>query len=123
MTKSYQWTKLNKQIKKRVDGSLMIPSHTAKSLDEWEDTLKWDTFDEFRINAFKGWRTFVPTDQWMNGTCNCPSYLKTFMCKHVLGIAIRLKLVTPSFEAKQIPIGEKRKRGRPKKAKKALLKQ
>ncbi len=40
-------------------------------------------------------------------------FLKEYMCKHVLGIAIRLKVFQVCLEAKNIPIGQKRKRGRP----------
>ncbi len=65
----------------------------------------------------------LPNDEtrWKEGRCSCPSFFKTFLCKHIIGLAIRLKYVKPPPEAKQIPIGEKRKRGRPKKAGKALL--
>jgi hypothetical protein len=43
------------------------------------------------------------------------------MCKHVVGIALRLKFCRAPAEAKNIPLGQKRKPGRPAKAKKALL--
>jgi hypothetical protein len=48
-------------------------------------------------------------------------FFKQLCCKHIVGIAIRLKHALPPPEAKNIPIGEKRKRGRPAKAKKALI--
>ena len=47
--------------------------------------------------------------------------MKKFVCKHVVGLAIRLKFVAPPIEAKALPLNQKRKRGRPSKAKKALL--
>jgi hypothetical protein len=43
------------------------------------------------------------------------------MCKHVIGLAIRLKYVVPPLEAKNIPLGQKRKRGRPSKAKRTPI--
>ncbi len=43
------------------------------------------------------------------------------MCKHMIGLAIRLKLSKPPPAAKDVPIGEKRRRGRPRKSTKALL--
>ncbi len=58
-----------------------------------------------------------------NANCTCPNFLKQYVCKHVLGIAIRLKLFQVCPEAKDIPIGQKRKRGSPAKAKKAFLTQ
>ena len=45
------------------------------------------------------------------------------MCKHLVGVALRRKYVKAPPSAKDIPIGEKRKRGRPKKSTKALLTQ
>jgi hypothetical protein len=48
-------------------------------------------------------------------------FYKHYMCKHVMGLAIRLKLTSPPLEAKNVPIGQKRKRGRPTKSKPALI--
>ncbi|CAF2103112.1 unnamed protein product [Rotaria magnacalcarata] len=42
-----------------------------------------------------------------------------FMCKHVVGMAIRLNHCKPPPAAKNVKIGEKRRRGRPSKSKKA----
>jgi uncharacterized Zn finger protein len=53
--------------------------------------------------------------------CNCPAFLKNYTCKHVVGMAIRLKYCKPPSAVETMPIGEKRKRGRPAKAKPALL--
>ena len=44
-----------------------------------------------------------------------------FMCKHVVCMAIRLNYCKPPPAAKDIKIGEKRRRSRPSKAKRALL--
>ena len=80
----------------------------------------WNNFEQF---MFKVWITQLPIDgnQWKNGRCTCPSYLKTYMCKHIVGLALRLRYVRAPPAAKDVPIGEKRKRGRPKKATRALL--
>jgi len=58
---------------------------------------------------------------YQNASCSCPSYQRKFMCKHILGIAIRKKLYAVPPAAKHVAIGEKRKRGRPKNCSKALL--
>ena len=50
----------------------------------------------------------------------CPNFLKKYMCKHLIGMAIRLKLAKPP-PAANVPINEKRRGGRPKFATKALL--
>ncbi|CAF1030694.1 unnamed protein product [Didymodactylos carnosus] len=58
---------------------------------------------------------------WKTSKCDCPAFLKNYICKHVAGMSIRLKYCKPPAAAKTVPIGEKRKRGRPAKAKPALL--
>lgn len=122
-TKAYQWVKMKKEVRKHPTADFfMVPAGESLTLEHWTDTLEWDTFNEYRLNVFKGWSTKV-MEEWINGTCNCPIFLKDYMCKHVYGIAMCTKLVVPRFEAKQVPLGQKRKRGRPKLAKKALIKQ
>jgi uncharacterized Zn finger protein len=85
--------------------------------------MRYNTFDQFKKRAFVVWIVNVPTDgdKWKDGKCTCPSFLKKYMCKHVIGLSIRLKYVKPPPAAKQVPIGQKRKRGRPSVATKALL--
>ena len=85
--------------------------------------MRWNTFEQFKKRAFSGWICRMPwiAECWSQGKCTCPSFLKKYMCKHIIGIAIRSKYVKPPSQAKQVPIGEKRKRGRPFLAKKALL--
>lgn len=60
-------------------------------------------------------------NNWMNGRCHCRNFFKEFICEHVIGIALRLKIVSAPNEAKIIPLGQKRKRGRPAKSKLALV--
>ena len=48
-----------------------------------------------------------------------PLFFKNYIRKHVVGMAIRLKYCKPPPAAKTVPIGEKRKRSRPAKAKPA----
>ncbi|CAF4475835.1 unnamed protein product, partial [Rotaria sp. Silwood2] len=59
--------------------------------------------------------------KWLDGVCNYSAFVKKFMCKHVVGMAIMLNYCTPPPDAKNVKIGEKRRRGRPTKSKKALL--
>lgn len=33
--------------------------------------------------------------EWKNRLCNCPSFFKEYICKHIIGMAIRLKLFKP----------------------------
>lgn len=120
MTKAYQWKKQNKQIKKHPEGFLMVPAGKDNDLVNWSKSCQWENFDAFKKNISLGWSTIVPNEKWIAGSCNCPEFLKKFICKHVVGIAIRRRQLEVPFEAKQVPIGQKRKRGRPKLVGKAL---
>ena len=53
-------------------------------------------------------------------SCSCPSFFKDQICKHLVGFAANMKLVKIPIEAKQVVIGQKPRRGRPCKTKKAL---
>ena len=54
---------------------------------------------------------------WKTSKCNYPYMLTNYVCKHVVGMAVRLKCYKPPPPAETVPIGEKRKRGRPSKLK------
>ena len=65
---------------------------------------------------------------WKKGTCTCPTFYKKYLCKHIIGIALRLNSITKAallmpLTAKDILISSKRKVGRPALAKRALLRQ
>lgn len=53
-------------------------------------------------------------ENWMEGKCDCGRFFKECICEHVIAIACRLKLTTVREEVEQsnIPIGNKRCRGR-----------
>jgi len=129
-TKAYNWNKLKKSIKSVViEGytRYYVPAGSRIALTDAEiDTVvlkRWNTFDQYKKRAFSVWIIDIPLDtsKWFNGICNCPHFLKTYTCQHVVGIALRLKYCKAPPEAKNVPLGQKRKPGRPSKAKKALL--
>ena len=66
------------------------------------------------------WKIIVDKDNIKLSSCNCPAFYKRYVCKHLLGTLIRLKLITPPLAAKNQPIGITRGVGRPRKATKAL---
>lgn len=89
--------------------------------------IAWKSFNEFKRYAFAIVHTTfdfpITSDNWIDGICDCSDGFKLFMCQHKVGIALRLKVIAAPIEAKNIPIGQKRKRGRPAKAKTALQRQ
>jgi hypothetical protein len=85
---------------------------------------KWRTLEELFECDFSVWLIEnLSRDNVFNATCSCKRSLKVHLCKHILGLAGRLGYVKFPAMAKNIPIGQKRKRGRPSKCKKALIRQ
>jgi hypothetical protein len=127
-TSSYQWAKSNKNIVCIPSGSkkiYYIPARDLQSLTQTDlnryKQHKFTTFNQFQ-KSFDIWCLEMENNShWKTSKCNCPAFLKNYICKHVVGVSIRLKYCKPPAVAKTVPIGEKRKRGRPAKAKPALL--
>ena len=95
---------------------------TSERLTHYQATEnKWTTFAEFQKEYYGLWVIVIFPKRLEDSTCTCPYFSKKTICKHVLGMQIRMKLITVPEEAKQIPLGQKRKRGRPSKSKRALL--
>jgi hypothetical protein len=105
-TSGYQWVKLNKSVLS-IEHDDYIEYFIAAG-DETKTTnadiyvmkkMKWYAFDQYKTRAFNTWSVTLPMDQskWLDGICKPPP------------------------AAKNVPIGEKRRRSRPSKVKKALL--
>lgn len=125
-TNSYKWVRLNKPLKAQIDDNKMkfyqIPAAKVQKIDDWSSLSIWSSFDDFKTKSVQGWTTFIQDEHtWRRGRCNCPPFQKKYICKHLVGMAIRFKFVVPPLEAKALPLEQKRKRGRPSKAKKALI--
>lgn len=90
----------------------------------------YESWDHFKDNAFKMWKVTLPDDKnnWLQeSTCTCPAFDAKYVCKHIVFIAVKLKLLQPSTA----PTGEANydneplfqlKKGRPKRAGPALEK-
>lgn len=65
----------------------------------------------------------ITVDNWLDAKCTCKSFLKNNLCKHNIGLAAHEKIIKIPDVAKNVPISQKRKRGRPSKSKHALEKQ
>ena len=129
-TTGYQWAKTNVNVSS-VNSDKVIqylcPSDLESNISKEEIStvleMRWNTFDQFKRRAFKVWIVSLPkeAENWMHDCCTCPMFFFKFICKHIIGLAIRLKYVKAPPAAKQVPIGEKRLRGRPRLASRALL--
>ena len=85
-------------------------------------TYKWTTFDKFVEEENKVWCIQPNVENWKLGFCSCPFYAKNYKCKH-LTTTLRLEGCSIPLTAKQIPLGQKRKRGAPRKSAPALIRQ
>ena len=82
---------------------------------------KKSTFDAFKTSRYFIWCVMVNPQCVNESTCSCPTFLKAGECKHSLGMLIRMKMVNVPPAAKNVALGQKRKRERPSLAKKALM--
>ena len=39
------------------------------------------------------WLVTFKLENWLESTCTCPVYLKSYMCKHLIGLAVQKKLL------------------------------
>lgn len=84
---------------------------------------KWTTFDEFITHGFQMfWIVQFQTVDWkVNSSCTCPVYFKQRICKHLLAIAMRDKLMVCPQNSNPMRLAPKRAAGRPKNASQALM--
>lgn len=87
--------------------------------------MAWTSFKQYKEFLTDWFSVSMPKQvsiaDWTNSECECRTYFKLYMCEHIIGIALRKKLVAAPPEAKNVPLGVKRKRGRPRKAQSALV--
>lgn len=87
--------------------------------------MNFGSFDKFKEKAFNVCCVTMPieNEKWDESTCVCVGFQKNYICKHVIGLAIRTRAVKIPSSLRDAPIEPKKKRGRPNKAKKALIRQ
>lgn len=124
-TEGYRWAKENVKITSRRNGRKII--YRTSFTEAVDDANDWPNFDTFKHKAFCFNDTCfnypISRENWLSSECDCEDFFKLFMCRHIIGIALRMRCIAAPAEAKTIPIGQKRKRGRPAKARGALVRQ
>ncbi|CAF3712454.1 unnamed protein product [Rotaria socialis] len=113
-TSSYQWAKSTKDVICRQDDvskKYYIPARNLESISQADlnkyVNRKWTTFNHFK-NSFDIWCLEIKNgSDWKTSRCTCPAFLKNYICKHIVGMGIRLKLCKPPPAAKNVPIGAK----------------
>lgn len=126
-TEAYNWARQNVNIHSSNEQDHVIYKVETMNNIIIVDPHEWRSFKDFLTNHFASCSVSFPSpvtkDNWLEGVCDCSHFFKSYICMHVVGIALRLRLVYAPDECKTIPIGRKRKRGRPALAKPALCMQ
>jgi hypothetical protein len=127
-TAAYQWVTQNVPVLQSeaddctqyfVSSAQVNAPITPKLLKKFQRRAgKWSSFDDFKVGRTEIWQMSASST---SVTCSCPVFVKRRQCKHALDMRIRCKEIEVPIEAKNIPLGQKSKRGRPSKAAKALI--
>lgn len=83
----------------------------------------WDSFDEFIVHGFQQFYiVHFSSNNWKTeSTCTCAAFFKQHICKHIIAIGIRSKIIEPPATANPVRLAAtKRKPGRPRGTNKAL---
>jgi hypothetical protein len=133
-TNAWQWSSLNKEIvhyKKGGRDLYCMPSgletklslRTVSKYFNIVDELNWDTFDDYVSHVHTiNYVSFVKKD-WITSVCSCVFWAKNYYCHHVIGLAVHKGKAVYLDIHKQIPIGQSRPRGQPRKNASALVHQ
>ena len=132
-TMAWQWaqepTILHLTHDSGVQQYFIKPANSKATAEEFEDAVdaykiaktapggygSWDNYAKLRESVW------ILTTDGTTEVCTCPMFLKKGACKHSLGVKIILGQVEVPPHATSVPLGQKRKRGRPKKAGAALM--
>jgi hypothetical protein len=87
-----------------------------KQYDEFTNFIFVETCKKIKLVALN-------VVKWEDSTCSCVFFAKNYTCYHIVALAVIKKLATIPPRFKNVPIGQKPKRGRPSKAKPALERQ
>lgn len=127
---SFKWAQ-NKEIgrAKYDENKFLVQSSSNKNDDfslEYAQNLlckAWQNFDQYKKEGFAQiYAVKLNARNWrVMSACTCAHFCKRFVCKHVIGMALRLQLAKCPKNAVPIPIGKKPTRGRKRLASKALL--
>ena len=93
---------------------------TIEETEEKSSTVSWQNFEDYRKCRTSVWKVTVAENVF---ECNCPEFLKS--CRYVQTLAWPWNTLESQnlHPAKTVPLGLKRKRGRPKMARPALVRQ
>jgi hypothetical protein len=83
-------------------------------LRQWQLASSYFSYQKIIFHSIPAWKQSI---------CTCPFFQKQYHCKHIFGLAVVRNIIPLPQSTKDVPIGQKRKLGRPAGARKALLRQ
>lgn len=120
-TNGYQWSKSQatyycerKEDASRYIGYVSSVKKISKQAISKLEKMNWKNLEEYTA-SFTLHKIELPKGNWEEGSCSCGYNLKRYVCKHIIGMALRKQLTTAPVEAKSVKLGMKRGAGRPKK--------
>lgn len=128
---SLTWAKSEKrvqQVAKDENGIdvFFVPSGEALTVSKANikafTERKWTSFEQFVEITTKVWCVKLHTTDPSKSACTCPAHLKEYVCKHVLGLRIRLKTISAPDHI-QTAESKKKPRGRPARIPPALVRE
>jgi hypothetical protein len=123
-TKAYQWALSGIESVQDGESTFFVRPSTSTSKAKMvtlvnkkkkkDDKMDWKDFEEFIQSKTSLWMVSNLTlDTYLKAECTCDEGQKKNVWKHSLGLAIRKSFCQVPSKAKDIPIGQKRKRGGP----------
>lgn len=132
---AHEWTSNENMVIAEIENNAICrrfltptPKFNAASPSELIEMhkKKFDTFESYKQNGHKMiYETKICLNNFLsNSTCTCGDFTEKFICKHIIGFILQLKLKTCPKEGISKPIcSRKKKPGRPKQANDALKRQ
>jgi len=128
---AYTWMKENGrilQVNNQTDNFIVYKSKYDSLVNQYQhlllNTNLTFNFDEVMNVVNHVYYVVINRLSWMDSTCTCCNYFKTYMCIHIMSVAVSCDLVkVPPHCKLMIPVGTKPKRGRIPNALKGLKKQ
>ena len=69
-------------------------------------TLQYTDFNQLVVSTYGIWKVTLDKEECIKSTCTCPMYYKRYVCKHIIGICLNLKLFLPPIEARNVTLGK-----------------
>ena len=77
----------------------------------------FDSYVKQKSNVFL---VTLSRENWLDSKCNCPYFLKNYVCEHIIALSVNEELVEIPLRYKNVQLTKKKKRGAKPKASTAL---